>query len=187
MKKIVSIMLLIPVLPLYAFPAETLYPAGYNLLSQYELSSQSLSPGDTLIITRSVINNELFPISGLYFSENFPAEFNLVEYSVTKNGSEITHLFDSTISSTFADNDCYYWIIDDPEGSVHNIINPGDNIVLIIKLTCSLTGIYSFPMHTGAFYGNSTGFFTTGDSLLINVSSTSDSIPPSRITDLDAL
>jgi uncharacterized repeat protein (TIGR01451 family) len=180
---IIPFLLILPV----ASAAETLYPTGSNFIMQYNLSTQTIGVGDTLTISRVLVNNESFPISGLYFSENIPSEFSLVENSVTVNGGSIDYEFDGSLGSMFPGNRCYYWVIDAPDGSVQNHINPGDSVVVTIRLTCSKAGNYVLPLHTGSFLGNTSGFFATDDAISITVTSPSaDTVPPDRITDLEA-
>lgn len=180
---IILLMLILPVTP----AAETLYPSGANIILQYNLSAQSINVGDTLTISRVLVNNESYPISGLYFSENIPSEFGLVDQSVTVNGGDINYEFDGSLGSMFPGNRCYYWIVDDPDGSIQNYINPGDSVVVTIRLTCSEAGNYLLPLHTGSFLGNTSGFFATDDAISITVTSSSaDITPPERITDLEA-
>ena len=166
--------------------AESFYPSGYSIVSLYEVNSQSLYTNDTLIITRTIVNNESFPVSGLYFSDNFPPHFNLIDYSLANNHNILDHTFDETVNSLFTGYNCFYWIIDDPSGSVQNIINPGDSLVLSLRLVCSLADNYMFPLHTSTFYGNSTSFFSTSDALFIDISTEIDTISPSAINDLEA-
>ena len=175
------------ILPLCLSAAETIYPSGYNLICEYQLSDQSLSTEDTLIITRTFVNNESFTVGGLYFSENMPAEFDLVDYSITRNGSDLTCEFDDTKGPVVAGNRSYYWVVDDPDGSVQNAINPGDIIVLTARVRCTTPDDYTLPIHTAAFYGNLSGFFSTDQPLSISVTAPSDTTPPDGIIDLGSL
>ncbi len=185
MKIFLYIIVIIILVPFMGF-AEILFPTGYNFLNQYNINTQSISSDDTLIITRTIVNNESFSLTGLFFSEHIPEEFNLIDHSVTKNGNSISYIFDNTIFPSYPDNNCFYWIVDDPNGEILNSINPGDNLTLITKYTCSVNGNYTFPLHSSSFYGNSTGFYSTANSLQISVSSEIDVTPPARVIDLEA-
>ncbi|MCP4584110.1 MAG: hypothetical protein GY839_21055, partial [candidate division Zixibacteria bacterium] len=126
-----------------AFSAETLYPSGYNIVSQCQLSGSDISTGDTLVITRTVQNNESFALDGLYFSENIPSEFTLTEFVIKVNSNDITPLFSNNISPSIVIgyNTCD-WVIDDPDGDPQNLIDPGNILVFELKLTSSVVGAY---------------------------------------------
>ena len=164
--------------------ADIQYPSGYNFDNQYLINSRTVSTTDTIVITQTFSNNESFTVNGFYFSENIPANFILHSQTLTLNGNSFSYSFDNSQISEFVDNNCYYWVIDDPSGVVQNSINPGDAILLEIKLTCDIAGNYVLPMHTNSFYGNQTSFFTTDDEILITVTNFTDTIPPDDISDL---
>jgi len=46
---------------------ETLYPEGYNIVSNYMISSNNISTEDTLIITHTIKNNETFILHNLLY------------------------------------------------------------------------------------------------------------------------
>ena len=186
MKKIAVIFILIVIAYLPAQSAETVYPSGYNLISQYNLNKQTLSPGDTLVITRTIINSESFPLTGLYFSENVPAGFDPIDHNIVKNGVGIDYNFGPIDGLIFDGNICYGWIVDDPAGSVNNTLAAGDELVLTARYTCAAEGSYTFPMHSGVFYGGTTGFYSTDEALTVNVTTSTDTTPPAAIIDLDA-
>ncbi len=151
---------------------DTLYPSGYNINCQYIMSSTELAIGDTLKITRILKNDELFNLTGLYLGDNFPEQFELVSHSVTINGGNITYqsgrpLFNHEISGY----NYYSWVIDFPGAGdeFDHVISAGDSLVLELQLVCRETGYFVFPLHTAVFYGGSTGFFATSDSLEIDV------------------
>jgi len=183
---IVMLMLLIPVK--FTIAAETLYPSGYNLSSQYDLSDSAITIADTLSITRTVRNNESFAVSGLYFSENLPPEFSLIDYSIRLNGNNIADQFAENIRPSVVDGfTTYEWVVDDPDGSPQNVINPGHSVVFELRLICGNIGIYQFPFHATAFSGGSSGFYSTDEIITLNVSGTEDTIPPAAIGNLEAV
>lgn len=167
---------------------ETLYPSGYNLSSQYDLSDYAFTIADTLLITRTVRNNESFPISGLYFSENLPPEFSLIDYSIRLDGNDIAIQFMENMAPAVVDGyTTYEWVVDNPGGSPQNVINPGQSIVFELRLICANIGTYQFPFHATAFSGGSSGFYSTDEIITLNVSGAEDHIPPAAIGNLEAI
>jgi len=168
--------------------AETVYPNGYNIVSGYGVSAYNITTSDTLVITRTVRNNESFPISGLYFSENLPPAFQVAAHSITLNGAGITYRYQQNLSdSIIGGYDAYYWVVDDPDSlaAIHNVLSPVDSLSFRLKLTALAPGQFQLPLHTTVFYGNNSGFFSTDDFYTITVTGDEiDTIPPARITDL---
>lgn len=161
-------------LPDLLWPQDVIFPSGYSVVSYYEVSDFALSTQDTLTISRSLANNESFPLIGLYFSENLPPEFEILSYLITLNGSNISQSFQEFSPEPIIPGfRAYYWVFHDPfaSDSVQNEIDPGDSVALELRLICSTSGEYLFPFHTTVFYGNGTGFFATGDSTFLEVHS----------------
>jgi hypothetical protein len=182
---IVLLTLFIPVN--FTMASETLYPSGYNLASQYGLSSSNITTADTLLITRTVQNNESFAVSGLYFSENLPPEFSLIGYSIRLNGNNIANQFTANITPLIVNGyTTYEWVVDDPDGNPQNVINPGQTLVFELRLVCASIGEYQLPFHTAAFSGGNSGFYSTDQAIALTVSGTDDNIPPAAIGDLHA-
>ena len=71
---------------------ESLYPSGFNITAQYTSSAGKLAITDTLVITRTIANNESFDIHDLYFSENIPPEFEAVAYSAKIDNIDIEYI-----------------------------------------------------------------------------------------------
>ncbi len=168
--------------------AETLYPSGYNIACDYSLNSQSLETGDTLVITRTIANDEYFELTGLYLSDNLPSEFSIVSHSVRINNDDISDQFQSNISPSVVDgyNTCE-WLVDDPEGDPNYFINTLQSLTLELKVTCETPGEYQLPFHACSFYGNNTGFYATDNAIIINITNPVDTIPPAAIGDLEAI
>jgi uncharacterized repeat protein (TIGR01451 family) len=144
---------------------ETVYPEGYNFICQYEPSDTIAALSDTLLLTRSLVNDETFPANGLYFSENIPPAFTIVSYSIRINGEDIEYLFqEESDSPVIGGCVTYYWVVDEPGSlsTVKNDVNPGDCVDLEMKLTCASAGEFIFPLHTTVFYAGGSGFFSTG-------------------------
>ncbi|MEW5924134.1 MAG: hypothetical protein AB1746_09115 [Candidatus Zixiibacteriota bacterium] len=183
-------LLAMAVLSMAGYAAETLYPGGYNISSGYAVSAYNITTSDTLVITRTVRNNESFSITGLYFSENIPPQLQVAAHAIAINGAGINYQYQANLTDSIVGGyDSYYWVVDDPESpaTVQNTLSPGDSLSFRLKLTAMLAGQYQLPLHTTVFYGNNSGFFSTDDMYTITVSGDEiDTIPPSRITDLRA-
>ena len=74
--RIIAKTLILPVfffcIPGHSLGQETVYPEGHDIVVTYELSSSDLEVGDTLLVTRTVTNNESFGLTNLYLAENLP-------------------------------------------------------------------------------------------------------------------
>ncbi|MCP4705702.1 MAG: T9SS type A sorting domain-containing protein [candidate division Zixibacteria bacterium] len=157
-------MIFIVFLAMSANSQETTYPSGSNILSSYSVNSTEISIADTLIISRTVVNNEDFDLESLYFSENIPDELEVVGHNASIEGVDIDYLFLGPISNGVINGyNAYHWVIDSPleSESVTNILNPGDSILLEVKIVSSSPGIITLPIHTTIFSGNNSGFFST--------------------------
>ena len=130
MNKFISVFIVILFFPLYLFAEETLYPSGYNLISLSESNSYNIYSGDTLVLTRTIVNNETFSLTGLYFSDYIPQVFNLIEHSITRNGNTINYESDNPTESVYSGTNSLHLIVDNPSGSVQNSVYPGDSIIL---------------------------------------------------------
>ena len=153
---------------------DNIYPSGYNIVSRHELSHYEIQANDTLTITRIFVNKDIFPINGLYFSENLlatpPSE--IVEHSIEIAGNKTEYLYYMESGSPIVqDYDAHYWIVDSPyeNENIHNTIYPGDSVHFILKIIPTVTGEYLFPHHTSTFYADNKGFFSTADSMHIDV------------------
>jgi hypothetical protein len=155
-----------------AYCDEPIYPAGYNILCQRSVSQSVFSTLDTLVVTGSIVNNESFSLSGLYFSENLPDDFMIAAQAVAINGYQAEYEFSGPLGDyIFPGWNTYYWILGDPSnGGAYNVeVKPGEDAVFTIKLICSQPGQYSFPLHTVSFYGDQRGFFSTSEPISIEV------------------
>ncbi len=160
-------------LPVAVFAADnSLYPPDYSITSIYSPVNSSIEFGDTLTIDRILVNNESFSLYGLYFSDNYPPEFQIIEHTVHLNGSTLAHEFELEEGrNIFSGYDLYYWIIDYPDAidSTQNIITPGDSLHLQLRIIAENPGSYELPMHTVVFYGNNGGIFATSDTRTIQI------------------
>jgi len=151
---------------------ERLYPVGYSIFIKYNISTTIMTSSDTLEITRTLTNNEIFDLSGLYLSENLPPEFEVISSSMTINNNPIPFLYSGAIhNQVLSSYNAYRWVIDTPAGpdSISTAITAGQMLLLQYEIICDTPGNFMLPMHAACFYGDSTGFFTTSDTLQIIV------------------
>lgn len=151
---------------------ETIHPAGYNINSSYAFSVTQVYTGDTLTINWSVVNDEDFGISDLYLTENLPSDFTLISYSLSIDGSAISHYSWGPLpGEIYVDYDAYRWAIDIPDSgdSLNRVLAPAESLSLTIEVSCSETGEYIFPFHGWCGYGSGTGLFTTADPCTLQV------------------
>jgi hypothetical protein len=153
---------------------DTVYPSGYNIVSRYETDKTVVDIGSPFIINRIIVNNESFPLNGLFFAEGLPPNPDCVlgTHTVTVGEQEITYLYENKPDSAFVEGfQPHYWIIDSPfefENQKYTL-NPGDSIILTISLTPNYSGTLILPHQTVSFYGDANGFFVIGDTITIDV------------------
>ena len=166
---------------------ETVYPDGYSIINEYAISNSAITISDTLVITRMIKNDGVFPITGLNLSENIPLEFNVISHAITLNGTDITYNYQLMSDIVIYGFDTHYWIVDDPDSTagIKNELAPGDSLVLTVQLAPDTTGVFSLPLHTTVFYGDNTGFFSADEVSAVTVeNAVIDTIPPATIFDL---
>lgn len=170
-------LLLLVVVTGLSYADDTVYPPGYNITCRYQLSDTLLDLGDTVLITRTLVNHEFFPLSGLFLSENLSPTFDQVSHSTRLNGVTINLTFvDDVADEIVTGYESYYWLIDEPDNpaGAHDTLFAGDSLTTVIALQCTETGTFILPFHSVAFYGNSTSFFATDDTLSVRVQLSSD-------------
>jgi len=146
---------------------ETVYPENYDVFVTYMTSASIVEIGSALIITRTVTNNESFPLANLYLSENLPPELEMDSYSLNIDGIEIPFAYVGPLEDEIiAGYNTFYWMIDEPtiEDPLNLQLGPEETLNLEYRLTCAVSGSYSLIFHTTCFYGNGTGLFAMGDS-----------------------
>jgi len=154
--------------------ADILYPAGHDIQVNYLLSGENLSPIDTLVIEFAITNDENFSLQNLHLNDNFPPQFNLIDYSLTLDGNPIScSLTGPVLGEVIAAYDSYRWVIDepDPDDSLNHLVSPGETLVLTCKVVCPDEGSYLLPFHTCCFYGDGQGFFSVADPLAVDIES----------------
>jgi len=157
----------------YSEAQETVYPAGHNIVATYELSSTDLEIVDTLLVTRTITNNESFGLANLYLAENLPFEFGILSYSLEIDGAPIPHAYLGPFGGEiFSSCNSYRWVIDDPSPSdtTNRVLMPGELLVLEYAIACTTVGNYVLPFHTLCAYGDTSGIFTVADSLMVTFS-----------------
>ncbi|MFH1372447.1 MAG: T9SS type A sorting domain-containing protein [bacterium] len=154
------------------FGQEVLHPAGYSIVIRYDVSADTVTLGDTLTVSRVILNQEAFDLTGLYFGDNLPSEFQVTGFSVSINDTQV----DAITSGPFRDSilsgyDTYYWVVDSPDTAEHlqNPLGPADSAVLQLRIVAGDLGDYTLPYHATVFYGAASGFFVTGDSAVVTV------------------
>ena len=166
--------MLLPLLFFIIYPAvcsyarNTVYPADYQITSEYEINSTVLDIDDTMTISRKIINNEPFPLTGLYFSENLPQDFEIISWSVSLNEAILDNIRQESFTNfIFPEYKTCTWIIDDPVSSDYQL-DTNDSIFIDINVVCHMSGLYTLPLHSASFYGDAIAFFTTGEQITIN-------------------
>ncbi|MBN1212124.1 MAG: hypothetical protein JXA92_06055 [candidate division Zixibacteria bacterium] len=161
--------LLLSLIAATTYSAEIIVPSGTNVALDYQISAVLLKTSDTLIITRELVNNESFSLTGLYISENLPFPFEIVTQTVELNHAAIDYIYMEALYGMIIHGySTFYWLIDDPDGSpgINNTIYPEDTLNLVLKITCSREGNYELSEHTASFYSEGNSYFTYGDSPL---------------------
>ncbi len=187
MKVVSRVIVLLFILALSSQAADSVYPATSLVTVEYLWSSQTPAAGESVDIIRILKNNESFPLTGLYFSENLPPEISIDSYIVTVNDSAVNSDYTGPLPDDIENGfDCYRWLIDspDPISPYQVTLNPGDSIILTTTVSCSTEGSYQLPFHTVSFYGNGDGLFAMADPESITFGPPPDTIPPAAIIDL---
>ncbi|HOD66554.1 MAG TPA: hypothetical protein PLR32_01930 [candidate division Zixibacteria bacterium] len=152
---------------------EPVYPAGAGVASTYTLSDTVLALGDTLAVTRTLVNGGSSPLAGLYFSENLPPDFTVVGESATVNGIPVAVLREGPLAGEVIPGyAAYRWIIDSPDRAVTRTLSPGDRAELTYRIVSSDIGRFPLPLHDAAGCGDSDGVFavSSGDTVEILLS-----------------
>jgi len=147
--------------------AEQLRPSGFDIGLTYEINQATLNAGDTLVITRTIVNHESFVLTGLYLGESLPTEMVVLDHAVAVNGQVIDYAFSGTATTTLIYGyHTYHWVIDDPRtiGSFGTVLMPGDSLALVLKVIGNRQGDFVLPLHQTVFYGGGKAFFAVGDS-----------------------
>jgi len=157
-------------LPAIAMADETIFPSNYDIRAVYDISPSEITVRDTLIITRSVTNNENFNLVNLFLADNLPFEFRFIDYSILIDGLVVP----SSYSGSLPDNEvqsynAYNWTVGlpPPNDSLNRILYPGESLTLQYRFNCQEPGEYLLPFHTFCAYGNNSGFFSIAQPISI--------------------
>lgn len=144
---------------------DTTYPLGHSIDSRYWVSDTLVALGDTITIERRLRNNETFPLSGVYLTENLPGVFDIVEQTITIDGTPVAVLTEGPEpDGVISGYDTYRWTVDSPDPSegLSRSLAPGEELLVRYRVVSRDIGIFGLPLHLTAMYGNSTGIFATG-------------------------
>ncbi len=157
---------------------ELTYPSTAAISCTYEVSEMQLRIGDTIQIVRTLVNNELFDLNGVYLSDNFPESFQIISQQLRINGNPVTAGFEADAIGTISSNyRPYRWLIDDPFGGTVNFtLAPGDSVELTLALVCSDVGQFTLEDHSNIAYGDSASIFTSTDQPIVLIVSISTSV-----------
>jgi len=151
---------------------EQVHPSTYGIIGSYVLSADSLVVGETLTVTWVVQNNENLDLTALYLSENLPDRFRLVNSSMRIGGFPIRFYYSGPrMNQVIQGYDAHRWVTDFPSepDSLNNILRAGQTLSLRYKALCDAPGSYVLPHHSMCCFGDTTGIFTTSDSLTVEV------------------
>ena len=152
---------------------ETLFPNGYSITVDYDISSTGITVDDTLLILRTVRNNESFALNDLYVAENLPFEFEIIYSAVQVDSLPVVYYYSGPLPNQIRPHyNSYHWLIDHPppEDSVHRVLQPNEILNVGYAVVCSQPGNYTLPFHTVCCSSDTCGIFTTADSLTIAIS-----------------
>ncbi len=146
---------------------EIMYPEGSIISTTYSISELIVETGSSLTITRTITNNESYPLTNLYVSESISPELELISYSIDINGTVIPFAYFGDLEDEIiAGYKSFYWVIDEPiiGDTLNRNLMPGETLNLEYSLSSTVSGSYAVMFHTTCFYGDGTGYFAVGDS-----------------------
>ena len=182
---IFALLLVIPAVA--AMAADEIHPNSLQLAVDYELSGNSVATDQTLAITRVIRNNESYPITGIYFSDNLPPQFTITFAEISRNGNPVTFESTGPVAGEIENGyDLYRWMIDspDPGSPTQFSLNPGDSVILYLEVACSEVGDYQLPLHTISGFGNGAGLFAVSGPVALSIVEPADIISPAAVSDL---
>jgi hypothetical protein len=151
---------------------ETIWPNGYNISTSYQLSQYEFAVDDTITVTRMAANYEDFDLANLYLEDNLPQSFIVLASTLEIDNSPVDYFHAGPVlSSIVAGFNTFRWAIDvpSPDSSYDRRLHPGETLILEYIVVCHLPGEYALPFHTICGYGDSTGIFSTADSISVTV------------------
>jgi len=172
-----GILALIVISTNYSVAGEILHPANNNIQLEYLLSSTDLNVGDTLIITRTLVNNSPDTINNIFWVDNLPPELTILTYSVHLNGVEISNFYSGPVENWLYNSyNTFRWAVDFPseEDPYNHKISPSDSIALVYSIVCQDHGNFILPLHAASFHNGYHGSYAVGETITINISYQND-------------
>ena len=173
MKKILPFLIAIFLILSHSVQADDyLHPSGYNIVSSYSINDSVTTFGDTIIITRTITNNEYFNLSGLFLSDHIPSIFQIIDQTVEIDESPVDFIFSGAQNDLiYPGYSTYHWTLDSPiDGElVNNLLHSGENLTIRYWAVSTDIGNYTFPLHSACFIADGEGYFVISDSLEVRV------------------
>lgn len=157
---------------------DQIYPVSLAVSCNYNISNTDVQTGQTFTISRSVINNESYSVTGLYLSDYLPPEFIIQSRQVRINGVDINYSETGPLlNSGVTGYNAFRWVIDDPTyGTPQNYLAAGDVLSTVLTVVCNTAGNFDLDFHTVSGYGNSSPFFSMNTSPISMTVSTVTSV-----------
>jgi len=168
-----SLLVFIAISADYCRADEIIHPANNDIQIEYALSSTNLTVGDTLIITRLLVNNSADTLGNLYWTDNLPPGMNILAYSISVNGAAISNYYSGPLkNSLYNSYNSFRWVIDLPaeEDPYNHKINLSDSVAIIYSVICPDQGSFVLPFHTACFHNGDHGSYTIGEPIAVDVS-----------------
>lgn len=168
-----SLLAIIVILANSAHADEILHPANDDIHIEYMLSAIDLNVGDTLIITRLLVNGSADTLSNLYWTDNLPLELDILTYDIRINGVNISNYYSGPFENClYSYYNTFRWVVDLPsENDPYNHkINPSDSITITYSVICQNQGNFVLPFRTACFHDGDHGSYTTGAPVTIDIS-----------------
>lgn len=149
-----------------------LHPSGYNIVSSYTINDSIVTFGDTIIITRTITNNELFNLNNLFLTDHIPLDFMIIDQTVEIDGTPVDYIFSGVQNNLiYTGYSTYHWTLDSPiDGeSVNNLLHSSEILTIRYWAVSTDIGNYIFPLHSACFIAEGESYFVTSDSLEVNV------------------
>ncbi len=175
-----NILIILTVLILSATVSATddfIHPSGISVISRHSVNSVNLTLGDTLVISRTLINNTASPLTTVSFSEAVPPDFSLISVTATVNGiSTEIGSFGPYTDSVLNGQHSYHWVADSPVLSENLSLQilPSDSLELTARFVCNGVGSFTLPFHNMIGIINGSALFAEGNPVDIQVRLSSD-------------
>jgi len=173
MKKITLFLIAIfLIIPMNGYASDYLHPSGKDIVSTYSISDSVASFGDTILIIRTISNNDIFIINGLTLSDHIHSNFHVINQTVEIGGTPVDYIFSGAHANlVYPGYSTYHWTLDSPvDGEpVSTLLFPGKTLTISYRIVSTDIGNYLFPLHSSSFIDQGQGYFITSDSLQVRV------------------